>query len=217
MGVSPPCGRGPAITSRRVVGCRPPTPPVTTLILGPAKPPEIRPFGAEFLRFFGPCGAKSWGGGGAPPTTLILLRNQRPLAPGPSPGPPASLSPPKSAKKCKIFVFFSSCLLLLLERGEARWGASIACGDVSHGRPGGRPCPEAEVLTDSSGVDSPITGKGQLALRGTSGPYRSLQSSGRVWLSQTASSFPQPHGPARTSVLALREDLFRRARTTHWP
>ena len=77
MGVSPPCGRGPAITSRRVVGCRPPTPPVTTLILGPAKPPEIRPFGAEFLRFFGPCGAKSWGGGGAPPTTLILLRNQR--------------------------------------------------------------------------------------------------------------------------------------------
>ena len=34
--------------------------------------------GAEFLRFFGACGAESWGGGGAPPTTLILLRNQCP-------------------------------------------------------------------------------------------------------------------------------------------
>ena len=54
----------------------PPHPPVTTLILGPAKPPQSGPFGAEFLRFFGPCGAKSWGGGGAPPTNLILLRNQ---------------------------------------------------------------------------------------------------------------------------------------------
>ena len=64
-------------TDHGVVVWRPPHPPVSTLILGPAKPPEIRPFWAEFLRFFGPCGAKSWGGGGAPPTTLILLRNQR--------------------------------------------------------------------------------------------------------------------------------------------
>ena len=64
-------------TDHGVVVWSPPHPPVTTLILGPAKPPEIRPFWAEFLRFFGPCGAKSWGGGGAPPTTLILLRNQR--------------------------------------------------------------------------------------------------------------------------------------------
>ena len=58
-------------TDHGVVVWSPPHPPVTTLILGPAKPPEIRPFWAEFLRFFGPCGAKSWGGGGAPPTTLI--------------------------------------------------------------------------------------------------------------------------------------------------
>ena len=64
-------------TDHGVVVWSPPHPPVSTLILGPAKPPEIRPFWAEFLRFFGPCGAKSWGGGGAPPTTLILLRNQR--------------------------------------------------------------------------------------------------------------------------------------------
>ena len=64
-------------TDHGVVVWSPPHPPVSTLILGPAKPPEIRPFWAEFLRFFGPCGAKSRGGGGAPPTTLILLRNQR--------------------------------------------------------------------------------------------------------------------------------------------
>ena len=63
-------------TDHGVVVWSPPHPPVSTLILGPAKPPEIRPFWAEFLRFFGPCGAKSRGGGGAPPTTLILLRNQ---------------------------------------------------------------------------------------------------------------------------------------------
>jgi len=95
----------------------------------------------------------------------------------------------------------------------------IGCADVSHGRCPlrfHRPCPKAEVLTDSRGWISTCSIHGQLALRGSSGPYRSLQSSGRVWLSQTASSFPQPHGPAQTSVFALREDLFRRARTTHW-
>ena len=69
-------GRDHPLIRRWVVGWSPPHPPVSTLILGPAKPPEIRPFWAEFLRFFGPCGAKSRGGGGAPPTTLILLRNQ---------------------------------------------------------------------------------------------------------------------------------------------
>ena len=115
-------------TDHGVVVWSPPHPPVSTLILGPAKPPEIRPFWAEFLRFFGPCGAKSRGGGGAPPTTLILLRNQRtpaprePRAPPPrdrpgAPGPSASLGAgsgrnlPKSAKKCQIF-FLSSCCTL---------------------------------------------------------------------------------------------------------
>ncbi len=44
-------------------------------------PPKSGPKRAEFLRFFGPCGATLWGGGGAPPTTLILLRNQRSSAP----------------------------------------------------------------------------------------------------------------------------------------
>ena len=73
----PLAGPGPPLNPERVVGWIPPTPPDSTLILGPAKPPETRPRGAEFLRFFGPCGAKSRGGGGAPPTTLILLRNQR--------------------------------------------------------------------------------------------------------------------------------------------
>ena len=106
-------------TDHGVVVWSPPHPPVSTLILGPAKPPEIRPFWAEFLRFFGPCGAKSRGGGGAPPTTLILLRNQwtvNALRPadraacrsGAVPGL-SQPQPPKSAKKCKIFAFFSSC------------------------------------------------------------------------------------------------------------
>ena len=98
-------------TDHGVVVWSPPHPPVTTLILGPAKPPEIRPFWAEFLRFFGPCGAKSWGGGGAPPTTLILLRNQiaesldaRRRAshpPGTVRGRLAGQFGPKSAKICQ--------------------------------------------------------------------------------------------------------------------
>ena len=98
-------------TDHGVVVWSPPHPPVSTLILGPAKPPEIRPFWAEFLRFFGPCGAKSRGGGGAPPTTLILLRNQRLGTPArrhlarPTPGTVrgrlAGQFGPKSAKICQ--------------------------------------------------------------------------------------------------------------------
>ena len=59
--------RIPPRTRLRVVGWIPPTPQVSTLILGPAKPPETRPQEAEFLRFFRPCGAKSRGVGGLRP------------------------------------------------------------------------------------------------------------------------------------------------------
>ena len=140
--------------------------------------------------------------------------------PGRLPGPSSQLSLPKPPKFAKIFFFSQQLLSVEGERGARGGVSAIGCADVSHVRCPlryHRPCPLAEVLTDSMGVDSTCSMKGQLALRGTSGPYRSLQSSGRVWLSQTASSFSQPHGPARTSVLTLREDLFRRARTTHWP
>lgn len=58
-------------------GLESPHPPVWTPILGPANLPKSAQKRAEFLRFFGACGATSRGGGGAPPTTLILLRNQR--------------------------------------------------------------------------------------------------------------------------------------------
>ena len=62
---------------------------------------------------------------------------------------PASALPdlPKNAKFLLFSVVVESCAL---ERGERGGGASIACGDVSHGRPS-RPCPMAEVLTDSIG------------------------------------------------------------------
>ena len=164
----PLAGPGPPLNPERVVGWIPPTPPDSTLILGPAKPPETRPRGAEFLRFFGPCGAKSRGGGGAPPTTLILLRNQRssprarasppPGASGaPDPGQPASPAGPDRQNRANFLPFSVVACSCALERGEARWGASIACGDVSHGRGplrSPRPCPLAEVLTDGQRGDA---------------------------------------------------------------
>lgn len=138
-------------------GLEPPSPPCHDLILAPAKPPETRPQGAEFLRFFGACGAKSWGGGGAPPTTLILLRNQRRAPPASRHRvgrrirqlQPASASEilPKNAK----FLLFSVVVESWRSRGGARWGAAIRCANVSHVRSAlrfARPCPFAEVLTD---------------------------------------------------------------------
>ena len=135
----------------------PPHPPVTTLILGPAKPPQSGPFGAEFLRFFGPCGAKSWGGGGAPPTTLILLRNQfyaqsrRAAALHDTPGAPSgarqqaiSAKITKNAKFCNFCFFAVVVERCALERGERGGVSSIRCANVSHGRGplrSPRPCP----------------------------------------------------------------------------
>ena len=98
--------------------------------------------------------------------------------------------------------------------------SSIRCANVSHVRGplrSPRPCPLAEVLTDSMGVDLHVTWEG---LACSARHFRILPDTPvvtRVWLSQTADSFSHPHDAARTSVLALREDLFRRARTTHWP
>ena len=138
-----------------------PPSPLLALILGPPKWPFLTPLaGGQKSPFWGPCGAEPGGGGGAPPTTLILLRNQRARLrvsrarrrPGRrgrlrqlSPASPAR--PAKNAKFLLFSVVVESCAL---ERGERGGGASIACGDVSHGRPS-RPCPMAEVLTDSIG------------------------------------------------------------------
>ena len=112
-------------TDHGVVVWSPPHPPVTTLILGPAKPPEIRPFWAEFLRFFGPCGAKSWGGWGgsahypdptAQSSCAKSAERREPPARGPrTPGPPGPSGrswEPKFAKICqKMPNFFFSVVV----------------------------------------------------------------------------------------------------------
>ena len=115
-----PGGDCPRTRSRTwVVGWSPPHPPVWTVILGPAYLQNPASKRAEFLRFFGACGAASRGGGGAPPTTLILLRNQRQLRSRPRTarrrglaGPPGGRPGPQAASrapKCQILPFLLFC------------------------------------------------------------------------------------------------------------
>ena len=96
--------------------------------------------------------------------------------------------------------------------------SSIRCANVSHVRGplrSPRPCPLAEVLTDSMGVDLHVTWEG---LACSARHFRILPDTPvvtRVWLSQTADSFSHPHDAARTSVLALREDSPDRVASPH--
>ena len=168
-----------------------------------------------------------WGGSAHypdPTAQSALLAAPRPQTAGAHGGAPSGPSQPASAsqicsKNAKFLLFSVVVESCALERGERGGGASIGCADVSHGQGPLRspcPCPMAEVLTDSIGGGPSLAGQG---LACSARHFRTLPVTPvvtRVWLSQTADSFPQPHGPAQTSVFALREDLFRRARTTHW-
>ena len=101
---------------------------------------------------------------------------------------------------------------------------AIACGDVAVGWPRGQPPPIAEVSDEigrgpargshpgggAPGALGPCLGEGY------GGPRAALRSSGRVWLSQTASSLSHLRHPcAGLPPLALREELFRALRTPH--
>ena len=63
----PLAGPGPPLNPERVVGWIPPTPPDSTLILGPAKPPETRPEGPNFSGFLAPAVQSRGGVGGLRP------------------------------------------------------------------------------------------------------------------------------------------------------
>ena len=160
-GISGPTARNHPRIRRWVVGWSPRHPPVL----------DVDPRGLQTSRNPAPRGRISpvfwplrckveggWGGSAhyPDPTAQSAQRPRAPSSPRPPsrrgtvPGRPASLSHqnlPKNAKFLLFSVVVESCAL---ERGERGGGASIACGDVSHGRPS-RPCPMAEVLTDSIG------------------------------------------------------------------
>ena len=94
--------------------------------------------------------------------------------------------------------------------------------DVAVGWPGGQPPPFAEV-SDREGLGAlrAPTPAGALpgarpSSLGYGGPRAALRSSGRVWLSQTASSLSHLRHPcAGLPSLALREVPIRGLRTPH--
>ena len=67
MGGIRPRGRLTTIILRRVVAWSSPTPRLTTLILGTAKPPETRPEGPNFSGFLAPAVQSRGGVGGLRP------------------------------------------------------------------------------------------------------------------------------------------------------
>ena len=196
----------------------PPSPPHTTLILGGSKPPKSGPPRARISPVFCPLRCKvvgGWGGSAHYPDPTAQSAPVPPPRRARSPGPAQPAC--QTCENAKFLLFAAKFAAALYEVGEV--GVSeIRCANVSHGRGplrSPRPCPEAEVLTDGSGVISKTTWEG---LACSARHFRTLPVTpvvSHVWLSQTASSFSQPHGPARTSVLALREDLFRRERAPH--
>ena len=200
-----------------------PSPPCLDGDPRPRIPPKSGPERAEFLRFFGACGATSRGGGGAPPTTLILLRNQRQTrasdrrtGAGAPPGAfRAGLVLP-GAKKSKKFSFFLRKVVFV--SGWTNGGVAIGCADVAVGGGRGRRLPQwlssARLGVGPYRARSPRLGRSPaLAVsQPTGGRGRHSEGSGRVWLSQTASPSPHLRHPcAGLPSLALREVLFRMA------
>ena len=160
-GISGPTARNHPRIRRWVVGWSPRHPPVL----------DVDPRGLQTSRNPAPRGRISpvfwplrckveggWGGSAHyPDPTAQSVRpeyaeRRLPARAGPPPpgAQPASSALPDLPKNAKFLLFSVVVESCALERGERGGGASIACGDVSHGRPS-RPCPMAEVLTDSIG------------------------------------------------------------------
>ena len=124
-----------------------------------------------------------------------------------------------SQKRKKIFCRGCGELGAVMVRG---WGVATACGSVSHGRSRFarlRPCPTGGGPDGQAGGVRFPEHDGRI-LR-TCGALPHLTGDTVRWSTFGYRKRPplslSPHGAARTSVLAMREVLFRQPRTTHWP
>lgn len=180
----------------------------------------------EFFRIFGPlrCSAQGgWGGSAHYPDPTAQSAFSRPRAPhdAPPPGtaPAGGLREPQRRKTPKkISLFFRCCCC-----ARARQGCGNRlrrCGR----RPASRPASPNAGVSDKRGrgaARSPHPAGALLGARpfrqgATGGRGRHSRDSGRVWLSQTASSLPHLRHPcAGLPSLALREVPIRALRTPH--
>ena len=225
-GRRPVCDRGPPLVAGSGSGLDPPHPPPGRDPRGAPTRPNPGLQRPEFFRIFAPlrCSAQGGWGGSAhypDPTAQSAVRvAKRPgprtgavrAAPGGQPGPLRGKKPKKN-----LLIFGGCCC------ARARQGCGNRlrrCGRRSGCRP---TSPNAEV-SDRKGRGATRRPHPAGALLGarpfrqwaTGGRGRHSRDSGRVWLSQTASSLPHLRHPcAGLPSLALREVPIRALRTPH--